>query len=49
LHPRLYACIAASAALLLLLHFVRARTSQDVRTALADVALLTPLVALALR
>jgi hypothetical protein len=39
-------CIAASAALLALVHLVRRRIPQDVRTALADLVLLTPLVAL---
>ena len=42
----LYGWIAASAALLVLLHIFRTRISQDCRTALADIALLTPFVAL---
>jgi hypothetical protein len=48
-HREIYWCLTASAALLGLLHAFRRRGSQDVRTALADVALLTPLVALAVR
>lgn len=38
----LYVCIATSAALLLFVHLMRRRIQPDVRTALADVVLLTP-------
>jgi hypothetical protein len=44
--PAIYGSVAASAALLIFLHIFRTRISQDVRTALADIALLTPFVAL---
>ena len=37
-----YACIATSAALLLFVHLMRRRIQPDVRTALADLVLLTP-------
>ena len=43
----LYGCIGASALLLALLHIQRAQLRVDVRTALADLVLLTPLVGIA--
>jgi hypothetical protein len=48
-HREVYWCLAASAALLALLHLLGRRIAQDVRTALADVALLTPVFAVLLR
>lgn len=40
----LYLCIAASAAVLMFVHLARRRLQADVRTALADLVLLTPAV-----
>ena len=42
----LYVCVAASAALLLVVHLMRRRIQPDVRTALADIVMLTPAVVL---
>jgi hypothetical protein len=42
----LHFCIALSAALLVVVHVLRARIQPDVRTALADLVLLTPLIPL---
>ncbi|HEY0368925.1 MAG TPA: hypothetical protein VGC85_04965 [Chthoniobacterales bacterium] len=42
---RLYVCIAASAVLLGLVHLARGKIQTDVRTALADLMLLTPIFA----
>ncbi len=41
-----YICITASASLLAVVHFVRNAIDPDTRTALADLVLLTPLIAL---
>ena len=46
---QLYSCLGASAALLALLHLLGRRAPQDLRTALADIALLTPLVSMTFR
>jgi hypothetical protein len=48
-HVDIFSCLTASAALLVVLHVLGRRISQDVRTALADIALLTPMLALTLR
>ena len=48
-HNDIYWSLAASAALLGLLHVLGRHASQDVRTALADIALLTPVLALIAR
>ncbi|MGI8820578.1 MAG: hypothetical protein ACR2ID_06915 [Chthoniobacterales bacterium] len=44
----IYGCLTASAVLLALVHIFRSRLAPDVRTALADLVLLTPWLALAL-
>ena len=42
----IFACVSASSLLLALLDFFREKISRDQRTALADLVLLTPLLAL---